>query len=226
MQSISDLDREVCDLATATESIADSVEVISSAEPWNPIAAVDISGLRLPASIRPRRTDLRIPIPDLYGFAASAAVAVTKERIECLSGGKDMTVPFCVQVDEATLRWQHPFYVDVRENGEFLLGRYTTCVTPSALPERFVHLPLPGFFGALIDFLENPVISVQGEIEKMVHAASATGLNVAAALRLAHLLESVGECDAAMGVLSRGLEIYPRNPWLRHSRERLQRRDE
>ena len=190
------------------------------------MAAVKISGLILPVSVRPRRTDLRIPIPDLYGFATSTAVAVTNERIECLVDGKDTTVPFCVQIDEATLQWQHPFYVDVRENGEFLLRRYTICVTPSTLPERFVHLPLAGFVCALIDFLEDPIIAVQGEIEKMVHSACATGLSVATALRLAHLLESVGECEAAMRALSRGLEIYPGNPWLRRSRERIQRRDE
>jgi hypothetical protein len=221
MQNVADLRREITRLRTAMAGRAQSVRVVPSPESWNPVAAVELVDLNLPAGITPSRVTLRIPLPDLYGFACSAAVGITETPLTCAGPAGPVRVPFCVRADAATLAAQRPFYADLRARGDELAGRYTICVTPAQLPARFQHLPLPEFVDALLRYLADPVGAVQAEIERTTRTALTGGTTVVEVLRLAHLLDGIGERDEAARLLERGTELFPDDPWIRRQRREL-----
>jgi hypothetical protein len=223
MQNVADLRRELTDLRSMVATTARAVTVVPSPEPWNPVAAVELADLQLPAGITPPQTTLRIPIPDLYGFASSAAVGITEVSLACKVGDTTRAVPFCVAANVSTLAAQQAFYADVRAHGDTLHGRYTVCVTPAVLPKRFTHLPLPDFLEALMDFLADPMGAVQSEIEQSAQDALAKGTTAVDVLRLAHLLDGVGEHEEALRLLERGADLFPDSPWIRRQRDLAQR---
>jgi hypothetical protein len=221
MQNIAELRQELSDLRLMVAATARAVEVVPSPEPWNPIAAVELVDLQFPAGIIPSRMTVRIPLPDLYGFAASAAVGITESALTCIVGDATRRVPFCVAAERITLDSQRAFYSDVRAHSEELLGRYTVCVTPAVLPERFAHQPLPDFLKALMRFLANPIGAVQSEIERTAQAVLSGGAGAVDILRLAHLLDGVGEREEALRLLQRGADLFPENPWIKRQQRDL-----
>ncbi len=223
MQSVRDLEAEAADLSKELGSQIHDMTLARSSEPWNPISAVELTGVTLPATVQPNLVDLRIPIPDLYGFASSAAVAITATRLELNMHGRIRPVPFCAEVTAAVIDQQRWFYVDVRENSDLLLHRHTLCVTPSELPRIFSHLPLKGFVEALLAYLDDPVGAVESEIANLVNGINTAGADVDHVLRLAHLLEGLAQHGDSLIVIDKGLALFPGNPWLAQKRDQIRK---
>lgn len=215
------MEAEAADLTVAFSSLIQGMTLVRSSEPWNPISAVELTGVTLPAAVQPNLVDLRIPIPDLYGFGSSAAVAVTATCLEVNLNGYRHRVPFCAEVTDDVVAHQRWFYVDVRENSDLLLNRYTLCVTPSELPRRFSHLPLKGFVGALLTYLEDPIGAVESEIANLVNYMNSVVADVDHMLRLAHLLEGLARYEDALLVLNKGLTLFPENSWLTQKHDQI-----
>jgi len=191
-----------------------NVIIVPSSESWNPIAAVVIKSLMMPATIIPSKVDIRIPVPNLYAFAVSCnAGFIWTELRECINESP-VPVPFCTPVDTKILDIQQPYYVDVRENRSALLGSFSICVTPEVTSHRFAHTPLQDLVRHLLGYLESPTAAVRMEIEKSQEVLRRNDCGPSTLLRLAHLYEGIREYAAALTVVEEGLRMYPAAPWL------------
>jgi hypothetical protein len=103
--------------------VYNAVEVVLSGERWSPIAAVLLKGCRLPEVIQPEQSDLRIPIPDLYGFATSASAVLFPSTLgEADEQGEVRPVPFCEDLGPENLPPNRPYFSDLRAHGEQTRG--------------------------------------------------------------------------------------------------------
>lgn len=197
------------------------VDIIPSNEPWNPVAAVVIRQVQLPAAIRPRTVDLRIPIPNLYGFAVSAGVAITSVPLMEETADGLRVVPFCVPAEHTTLEKQRGYFVDVRENYELLLQGFSTCVTPADMPEYFVHITLRQMVEFLLGFLGSPTQAVREELARLRGLVETNGPSAFLLMSIAHAHEGLREYDRAIEVLDDATSLYPDDRFIVKKKEHI-----
>src|SRR5260370_4437179 len=221
MQDCAALRNELQDLRTSFPCLG--VSVVRSHERWNPVAAIVISSAKLPSVIMPDTIDVRIPIPNLYGFAVSANIAVIGQSLqERVTGNSKLrSVPFCVKIIDATLDIQRDYYVDVRENREKLLGRYSVCVTPRILPPRYVHIPLIDFMSSLLTYLSDPTATVVAELDECKDILAKYGVDPHLLLRMSHLYEGLTDYSAALAIAEQACTLYPNAEWFRRKAAQL-----
>jgi Tetratricopeptide repeat len=218
MQNKAMIDHELSELELA---FPDSrVHAIGSDEPWSPVAAVVLPRLALPAGLSEETADLRIPIPDLYGFSTSASVVVLDAPVR-ETEHENRPVPFCDPIDSSTAEMQAEYFVDVRENADALIGRYSLCVGVTRLPARFHHVPLLDFVRELFNYLSRPTASVEAEIDSNRHALQRNPWDAEAWARVARALAALGRYRDAEELLATCPVPLLSDPWLRSAAERV-----
>jgi len=195
-----------------------TVGVVRSPERWNPVAAVTISGLDLPAGISPDTADLRIPVPNLYGFAAGATVVLLDRLLHAEDGGRLRPVPFCDPLTPPLAAHHRPYFADLR-------GRqpepYFLCLgTGSVVPSRFRHRPLDEFVDGLLDYLRAPFAALRAELDMCEHIWRTSG-DARWLIRIGHLQEGLGDRAAALSSYSEGRDRFPGRPEFRDLVARL-----
>jgi hypothetical protein len=188
---------------------------------WNPISAVILNGLRLPSVITPQTIDLRIPIPNLYGFAVSAGIGVTSEILYERADRGLRPVPFCSKITERIIDVQTEYYVDVRENSAMLMGQNSICVTPAALPPYFIHLKINDFLSQLLEYLSSPSTKVKNALSESEIALQSRPNDPFLWLRVAHLYEGLQEYSAALEYVERAILAFPKAEWFKRKEEYL-----
>jgi hypothetical protein len=124
--------------------VYNAVEVVLSGERWSPIAAVLLKGCRLPEVIQPEQSDLRIPIPDLYGFATSASAVLFPSTLgEADEQGEVRPVPFCEDLGPENLPPNRPYFSDLRAHGEQTRGHGVPLLKSHLVPHRMVSTTRP-----------------------------------------------------------------------------------
>ena len=213
MQSCAALNNELRDLRASFP--CSGVTVVRSRERWNPISAVVVNSARLPSTITPDTIDVRIPIPNLYGFAVSANIAVVAQPLqERVAGSCDLRpVPFCSRTADYILDVQREYYVDVRENREALVDKYSVCVTPKILPYRYVHIPLTDFMSSLLIYLTAPTTAVVAELGECQEMLARQGPDPSLLLRMSHMYEGLSDYTAALNVAEQACSLYPNAEW-------------
>lgn len=204
MQDVLRLRAELAELARAPGH--EGVEAVLSGERWNPLAAAVVAGLRLPPGLTPEKVDLRVPIPNLYGFASSAYVVLLREPI-ALDGGR-APLPGLHRLEDrciANHRWK---FVDFRERPGWDGPLHTFFLTPAWNPEGFVHVPLAEFLGRVRDFLRDP----RGHYAADLRACEARWRETREPwwlVRIVQLLIELGDVDRAREVARESRDRLP-----------------
>lgn len=197
------------------------ISIARSSERWNPVSAVILNGLRLPSAITPQTIDLRIPIPNLYGFAVSSGIGVTSEMLYERADCGLRPVPFCSKITERVIDLQAEYYVDVRENSAMLVGRNSICVTPAVLPPYFVHLKIDHFLSQLLEYLSSPSMKVKNALSECEIALQCQPNDPFLWLRVAHLHEGLQEYSTALEYVERAILAFPKAEWFKRKEEYL-----
>jgi hypothetical protein len=183
-----------------------TVDELGSAERWNPVAAVTIRGLDLPAGIAPVRADLRIPVPNLYGFAACATVVLLEEMLLARDGSELRPVPFCDPLTPALAGRHRPYFVELRARPP---APYFLCLGPApAGAARYRHVPLDGFLDGLLDYLRAPFAHLRAELDMVEHIWRSSG-SAQWLIRLGHIREGLGDRAGALSAYAQGLDRFP-----------------
>lgn len=190
--------------------VYNAVEVVLSGERWSPVAAVLLSGCRLPEVIQPEQSDLRIPIPDLYGFATSASVVLFPSTLfEADEQGEVRPVPFCEDLGPENLPPNCPYFSDLRAHGEQLEGMAYLCLNPIWSPQDgFYHTPLPAFVQYVLDFLEGPHALVENDLD-YCQEQWAISRDPWWLIRIGYIHEGLGDLDQARQMYLQGEEAFP-----------------
>jgi hypothetical protein len=203
-----------------------AVAVVRSAERWNPVAAVVLPDVELPPGLTPRQTDLRIPIPNLYGFATSACVVLLNEVLYTKDADDVWPVPFCEPLTATLVQQHRPFFADLRAHrpnppaGNFL------CLTPALHPQaRFRHAPLPAFVDGLMHYLSAPRELLRRELDICADIWKSSG-EAWWLMRIGHIHEGLGEPTRAREAYAAGASRYPGRPEFRALLARLKDLDE
>jgi hypothetical protein len=186
-----------------------TVAVVTSAERWNPVAAVVLQDVELPPGLTPRCADLRIPIPNLYGFATSASVVLLSEVLYSTDADGVWPVPFCEPLTAALVQRHRPFFVDLRAHrpnppaGNFL------CLAPALHPRaRFRHAPLSAFADGLLHYLGAPRELLRRELDICAGIWKSSG-EAWWLMRIGHIHEGLGEPARAREAYATGASRYP-----------------
>jgi hypothetical protein len=186
------------------------LRLVRSCDRWNPVAAVLVSDVRLPPAVSPARTTLRLPLPNLYGFAASLSVAFIPVPLTVRGDGRP--VPFCLPLAADAIGVHRDYLVDLRENGGELAGAHYLCMTPATDPRApFRHASMASFVVALLEYLRAPVQVVRRDLsiarERWEHTCDAWWL-----IRIGHLQDGLGDAEAAIATFAAGSEQFPGRP--------------
>jgi hypothetical protein len=162
----------------------------------------------MPPGLTPPQLDLRVPLPDLYGFGASASVVL----LDSAPLAEGHPVPFCERLTDELLAQHAPYFADIRANPTELRLKFYLCITPTqAAGDRFCHVSLPSFLGALLAFLRAPRATVGRELalcqELWQETRESRWL-----LRIGHLHEGLGEVERAQMTYAAGARRYPGRP--------------
>jgi hypothetical protein len=185
---------------------AAQVEVIGSGDRWNPVAAVVVRRLALPDAVTPPLADVRLPVPNLYGFAANPSVVLFDSPLherDPQAPDDRRPVPFCRRLERFDLAVHRPYYVDLRRHGPALLGRPFLCLSPGGPPARYRHLPLAELVEHLLRYLERPTHFTRRQLAAFQEQWHATGA-ADALLWLAHAHEGLGEYRRAAALYEQG----------------------
>lgn len=191
--------------------------LVRSADRWSPIAAVRMHGVDLPDAVRPRRVDLDILVPDLFGFAADASLVLFTEPLRRADGGP---IPFQAPLQADTVAQLTPFLPALRSPGPDFLGRPHLCLLPeSGPPDRYRHLPLLDFVDRLLEYLSAPVEGPEADVAACRRAWELTR-DPWWLRRLGHALDGLGRDAEALEVYRTGQRCFPHRPDFRHEVER------
>jgi hypothetical protein len=186
-----------------------TVAVVTSPERWNPVAAVVLRDVELPPGPTPPQTDLRIPIPNLYGFATSASVVLLNEVLYSKDGDDVWPVPFCEPLTAALVQQHRPFFADLRAHcpnppaGNFL------CLATGLHPRaRFRHAPLAAFVDGLLHYLGAPRELLRRELDICTDIWKSSG-EAWWLMRIGHIHEGLGEPARAREAYATGASRYP-----------------
>ena len=202
------------DLLCISEEVAElrqmeigDVSLALSKERWNPVAAVVVAEVATPPGISPARTTLRLPLPNLYGFAASVSVAFV---VEPLTLGRDgRVVPFCLPLAAGAASAHREYLVDLRERRDDLAGVHYLCMTPTTNPRGpFRHSSITAFVVALLEYLRAPEDAVRQDLALARDLWDETG-DAWWLIRIGHLQDGRGETDAARATYEAGAEMFP-----------------
>jgi hypothetical protein len=207
---------------------AGRVEVVGSGDRWNPIAAMVLRQLALPDAVTPRLADVRLPVPNLYGFAANPSVvlfdAPLYERDPQAPDGR-RPVPFCRRLEPWDVAVHRPYYVDLRRHGPVLLGRPFVCLSPGGRPDSYRHLPLAELVEHLLRYLERPTHWTRRQLAAFREQWDGTGA-ADALLWLAHAHEGLREYRRAAALYEQGRARFRGRPEFAALARRARRLDE
>lgn len=198
--------RDLVDLHPHTQ-----IELVYSPEPWNPVASVLLRSVTLPPNILPVTADIRVPIPDLYGFAQSASVILLKDVLHCVRDDTTTVVPGLQKAEERHVASHKQYYADLRSNHHPLLHWYFLYLTPRWSATGFRHVPLIEVLGRFVEYLHNPYCFLGEQIDYCQRCWSTTH-NPWWLLRVAELYLEAGEMVAARQALSQGQQLFPTRP--------------
>jgi hypothetical protein len=189
-----------------------AVGVLDSPERWNPVAAVTISGLAMPAGVEPAAADLRIPVPNLYGFAACATVVLLDEMLYARDGAQMRPVPFCDPLTPALVGRHRPYFAELRTRAP---EPYFLCLGAGPVgPARFRHVPLERFVDGLLDYLTAPFALLRAELDTCEHIWRTSGA-ADWLIRIGHLREGLGDRAGAHRAYAEGFARFPGRPEFR-----------
>lgn len=212
MQNCVALAAEVADLRSRGFG---AVAVVTSPERWNPVAAVVLRDVGLPPGITPRRADLRVPIPNLYGFATCASVVLLSDLLYANDAGNVRRVPFCEPLTAELVRRHRPFLADLRTPGAKPPAANFLCLTPAFDPRaRFRQPPLTAFVDGLLDYLGAPYDLLRGELGVCTGMWRDSG-EASWLMRIGHIHEGLGEPARAREAYAAGVARYPGRPEFR-----------
>jgi hypothetical protein len=183
------------------------IDVVMSADRWNPIAALVLCGLTLPLVIHPRKVDLRIPIPNLYGFSDLAVhlVLLGQELID----DSGAAIPFCRELRKDDIEKHYKYYVDLREKVQWPREVYFFCMSPPDKTEVPAdQCPITRLADDFVRFLGEPRSNVLNEL-KARQSEWSEDPNPWLLLRIGHLQDGLGDAIAARATFARGMEMYP-----------------
>lgn len=209
MQDCLALQAEILHIAEL--NICDGVQIISSEEDWNPIAAVLLKGFNLPPSINPSMIDLRIPIPDLYGFTTSASVLLTDEMLLERTDEHGLSqVPFCRSLQREDIQDHENYFVDLREQREWAPEMFYLCITPidQTSAKGFKHISLYQFTNYLLDYLASPRATLLSDLDFSMNQWQQTN-DGWWLLRIGHIYEGLNEIGKARDAFLLGENLFP-----------------
>lgn len=203
----------------ALDALCAGTTLVPSAERWSPVAAVRCHGVDLPDAVRPRRVDLDILLPDLFGFATDASVVVFDEPLVRADGGP---VPFHAPLPADSVTQLAPFLPALRSPDRDVVDRPHLCLLPeSGPPDHYRHLPLPDFVGRLLEYLSAPVEGSEADLAACRRAWELTG-DPWWLRRLGHALDGLGRTADALEAHRTGQRLFPH---LDDFRREVQRRE-
>lgn len=212
MQNCVALAAEVAELESGGFS---SVAVVTSPERWNPVAAVVLRDVELPPGLTPSQTHLRIPIPDLYGFATSASVVLLDEVLYARDADDIRPVPFCEPLTAALVQRHRPFFADLRARRPNPPAGHFLCLAPGLHPRaRFRHAPLAAFLDGLLHYLGAPRELLRCELDICADRWKSSG-EAWWLMRIGHIHEGLGEPARAREAYAAGAARYPGRPEFR-----------
>jgi hypothetical protein len=186
------------------------VRLVPSRDRWNPVAAVVVADVALPPGISPVRTTLRLPLPNLYGFAASVSVAFVPAPLTLGRDGRP--VPFCLPLAAGAVGAHREYLVDLREHRDDLAGAHYLCMTPTTDPRApFRHSSMAAFVVALLEYLRRPSPAVRRDLSLARELWEETG-DAWWLIRIGHLHDGLGETEAATATFAAGSEQFPGRP--------------
>jgi hypothetical protein len=198
--------------------VCDGVAVVPSKEVRNPVAAVLLRDFGLPDVISPARVDLRIPIPDLYGFASSASVVLFDRPLLEINEAEgqregDATlnrrVPFCEPITSEAWEVHRPYLTDFRCHPSEILHLYYLCLTPLwSAGSGYQHTTLSQFVRYLHQYLQAPTLSLERDAQICEDEWAATG-EAWWLLRAAHIYEGLGRFELARETCVKGHRVFP-----------------
>jgi|SRR5450631_462472 hypothetical protein len=192
-----------------------TVAVVASPERWNPVAAIVLRGVELPPGITPHRADLRIPVPNLYGFATSASVVLLNKVLYAKEAGEVRPVPFCEPLTVALVQRHRPFFADLRAPRSKPPAGNFLCLAPALnLQARFRHAPLAAFVDGLLHYLGASRELLRRELDLCADMWRNSG-DAWWLMRIGHIHEGLGEPTRAREVYATGASRYPGRPEFR-----------
>jgi hypothetical protein len=199
---------ETDDLAEA--GVARRVAVIRSSDPWNPVSCVRLYGLTTCGDTMDARIDVRIPIPDLYGYASSASIVLVDRAFALHDDHGLPRLPGLREVDNHMLSTHCESYVAVRESASVLKGTYMAYIMPVSDRSGFVHSPLALVVRDFLSYVEHPHESLTVDARRCSAKWIVSG-NPAWLLRMADIFLALGNTDRARETLTDAARRFPRH---------------